>query len=120
MQRIMLKSKIHNAVVTEANLSYMGSITIDGTIMDAADILENEQVQVVNLNNGVRFETYVIRGKEGAGIICLNGPAARLGVAGDRLHILSYQILDGEEAKQHKPVIIFLDQNNAIIREKKV
>jgi aspartate 1-decarboxylase len=118
MQRIMLKSKIHNAVVTEANLSYMGSITIDGAIMDAADILENEQVQVVNLNNGTRFETYVIRGKEEAGGISLNGPAARLGIAGDRIHILSYQALDESEAKKCAPVVIFMDKNNSITREK--
>ena len=118
MQRIMLKSKIHNAVVTEANLSYMGSITIDGIIMDAADIIENEQVQVVNLNNGARFETYVIRGEDGAGTICLNGPAARLGAVGDKIHILSYQFLDEKEVKERRPVVIFLDRNNAAIKEK--
>jgi len=108
----MLKSKIHDATVTDANLKYTGSITIDGLIIDAANILENEQVQVVNLNNGARFETYVIRGKEGDGEICLNGPAARLGEIGDRLHVLSYVSLDEAELLEHKPIIIILNQNN--------
>ena len=118
MQRIMLKSKIHNATVTDANLAYTGSITIDGLIIDTADILANEQVQVVNLNNGARFETYVIRGKEGEGEICLNGPAARLGEIGDRLHILSYVSLNEEELLEHKPIIIILNPKNVLARKK--
>jgi aspartate 1-decarboxylase len=118
MLRIMLKSKIHDACVTEANLTYTGSITIDGLIMDAADILENEQVHVVNLNNGARFTTYTIRGREGKGEICLNGPAARKGAVGDRLHILSYVTLNEEETKKHNPIIIFLDKHNTSVPKK--
>ena len=105
----VLKSKIHRVTVTEANLNYMGSITIDEDLMDAANLIENEKVQVVNINNGERFETYVIRGERGTGVICLNGPAARKVVVGDIVIIMSYAMMDFEEAKHFKPVIIFPD-----------
>lgn len=114
MMRYMLKSKIHRAVVTEADLNYVGSITIDRDIMDAADILENEKVTIVNNNNGARFETYVIEGKRGSGIICLNGAAARLAVQGDIVIILTYTILNDEECRTHKPRLVFVDEKNAI------
>jgi aspartate 1-decarboxylase len=105
----ILKSKIHRATVTEANLNYMGSITIDEDLMDAANLLENEKVQVVNINNGERLETYVIRGERGTGVICLNGPAARKVAVGDIVIIMSYAMLDFEEARQFKPVIVLPD-----------
>ena len=114
MQRIMLKSKIHNAVVTETELAYGGSITIDGFLMEQSDIVEFERVQVVNLNNGARFETYVIEGERESGTICLNGPAARLGVPGDIVHILSYSVLGEGELKEFKPKILILDEKNRI------
>ncbi len=94
----ILKSKIHRVTVTEANLNYMGSITIDEDLMDAANLIENEKVQVVNINNGERLETYVIRGERGTGIICLNGPAARKASVGDMVIIMSYAMMDFEEA----------------------
>jgi aspartate 1-decarboxylase len=103
------KSKIHNVTVTEANLLYIGSITIDEDLMDAANLIENEKVQVVNVNNGERLETYVIKGKRGSGIICLNGPAARKAVVGDVVIIISYATIDFEEAKSFRPTIIFPD-----------
>lgn len=103
------KSKIHQVKVTEANLHYVGSITIDEDLMDAANILENEKVQIVNINNGERLETYVIRGKRGSGEICLNGPAARKVAVGDVIIIISYGYLDYNEAKSFKPTIIFPD-----------
>ena len=105
----IIKSKIHRAVVTEANLNYIGSITIDEDLMDAANLIENEKVQVVNINNGERLDTYVIRGKRGSGTICLNGPAARRVVVGDVVIIMSYAMMDFEEAKRFKPAIIFPD-----------
>jgi len=110
----MLKSKIHRAVVTEADLNYVGSITIDKNIMDAADIVENEKVTIVNNNNGERFETYVIEGQAGSGIICLNGAAARLAVRGDIIIILTYTILNNEECENHKPRLVFVDEKNEI------
>ncbi|MFZ5428802.1 MAG: aspartate 1-decarboxylase [Bacteroidota bacterium] len=103
------KSKIHKVTVTDANLQYVGSITIDEDLMDAANIIENEKVQVVNLNNGERLETYVIKGERGSGIICMNGPAARKVVVGDLVIIISYAMMDFEEAKNFKPWIIFPD-----------
>ncbi len=112
MRRIMLKSKIHNAVLTQTELSYVGSITIDGSLMEKSNIIENERVQVVNINNGARFETYVIQGEKGAGSICLNGPAARLGSPGDKIHILSYATMSQDELKGFKPRIIFLNDKN--------
>ncbi|MCJ7446449.1 MAG: aspartate 1-decarboxylase [Bacteroidales bacterium] len=105
----VLKSKIHRVSVTEANLNYIGSIAIDEDLMDAANIIENEKVQVLNLNNGERLETYVIKGKRGSGEICLNGAAARKVIIGDILLIMSYCSMDFEEAKSFRPVIIFPD-----------
>jgi aspartate 1-decarboxylase len=105
----VLKSKIHQVKITEANLYYVGSITIDEDLMDAANIIENEKVQVVNINNGERLETYVIKGKRGSGAICLNGPAARKCSEGDVVIIISYALLDFEKAKSFQPTIIFPD-----------
>lgn len=110
----MCKSKIHGATVTEANLKYMGSITIDEELLRAADVLPYERVQVVNLHNGSRVETYCIAGEKGSGVICLNGPAARWGQPGDTVLIISYVTMDREEAKVHKPKIIFVDEKNRI------
>ena len=114
MQIEVLKSKIHRAVITEANLNYVGSITIDENLIDAANLIENEKVQVVNVNNGERLETYVIRGKRGSGICCLNGPAARKGMVGDVVVILSYASMDFEEAKKFKPWIVFPKEGNKL------
>ncbi len=114
MLRYMLKSKIHRATVTEADLNYVGSITIDKEIMDAANIIENEKVTIVNNNNGERFETYVIEGQPGSGIICLNGAAARLVARGDIIIILTYTILSDEECQTHKPKLVFMDEKNVI------
>ncbi|UCG26611.1 MAG: aspartate 1-decarboxylase [Bacteroidales bacterium] len=105
----VVKSKIHKVTVTEANLQYVGSITIDEDLMDAANIIENEKVQVVNINNGERLETYVIRGKRGSGNVSLNGPAARKGAVGDVIIIISYALLDAKEAKSFQPHLIFPD-----------
>jgi aspartate 1-decarboxylase len=105
----VLKSKIHQVRVTEANLYYVGSITIDENLMDAANLIENEKVHVVNINNGERLETYVIKGDRGTGQICLNGPAARKMNIGDIIIIMSYASMDFEEAKKFKPLIIFPD-----------
>ncbi len=102
-----LKSKIHQVTVTQANVNYIGSITIDETLMEAANILEGQKVQVVNINNGERLETYVIKGKRDSGEICLNGPAARKVVIGDVVIIIAYALLNEEEAKTFKPTIIF-------------
>lgn len=108
------KSKIHRVKVTEANLNYVGSITIDEDLMDAANLYENEKVQIVNNNNGERIETYVIKGERGSGAICLNGAAARKAEVGDVVIIISYCMLSPEEAKVHKPVTIFPDENNRV------
>jgi aspartate 1-decarboxylase len=105
----VVKSKIHRVTVTEANLNYMGSITIDENLMDAANLIENEKVQVVNINNGERLETYVIRGERDTGVICLNGPAARKVAVGDVVIIMSYAMMDFEEARRFRPVIILPD-----------
>ncbi len=112
------KSKIHKATVTEANLNYEGSITIDKKIMEQAGILPYEKVQVVNLNNGERFDTYVIVGKANSGIICLNGPAARLGQKGDKIIIIAYAMLEEKEAKSFKPRLIYVDGRNKIIKKR--
>jgi aspartate 1-decarboxylase len=109
------KSKIHKVTVTEANLQYVGSITIDEDLMDAANLIENEKVQVVNLNNGERLDTYVIRGKRGTGVICLNGPAARKVIVGDVVIIMSYAMMDFEEAKTFKPRLIFPDTETNLL-----
>lgn len=103
----VLKSKIHQVTVTDANLHYVGSITIDEDLMDAADIIEGEKVHVVNINNGERLITYVIKGKRGSGEICLNGPAARKAQVGDIVIIISYAFLTNDEAKEFKPTVIF-------------
>jgi aspartate 1-decarboxylase len=103
----LVKSKIHQVKVTEANLHYVGSITIDEDLMDASNIIENEKVQIVNINNGERIETYVIKGERGSGEICLNGPAARKVAVGDIVIIMAYAMMDMEEAKSFKPFIIF-------------
>ena len=110
----ILKSKIHRATVTEANLNYVGSITIDETLMEAANLIENEKVQVLNANNGERLETYVIKGAKDSGVICLNGPAARKAAVGDVVVIISYASMDFEEAKTFKPTIVFPNAENKL------
>jgi aspartate 1-decarboxylase len=105
----VLKSKIHKVSVTDAKLQYSGSITIDEDLMDAGDIIENEKVQVLNISNGERLETYVIKGERGSGEICMNGPAARKAVVGDIVIIISYASMDFEEAKNYKPTLLFPD-----------
>lgn len=110
----VFKSKIHRARVTEAELNYMGSITIDRDLLDAADLIPNEKVQIVNVNNGERFETYIIEGKRGSGVICLNGPAARRVQVGDLVIIISYAHMDKEAAKTFKPTVVFVDEDNRI------
>lgn len=112
MFRTMMKSKIHRATVTEANLNYVGSITIDEDLMETSDLLENEKVQIVNNNNGARLETYVIPGPRGSGVICLNGAAARLVQPGDTVIIISYASMSNEEAKTYKPTVVFVDEHN--------
>ncbi len=116
MQRIMLKSKIHRATVTEADLHYVGSITIDRGLMRLADILPYERVQVVDIENGNRLETYAIEGEEGSGTICINGAAARLIHRGDRIIIFSYAYMDDEEARSLKPVVIYVNDDNSVAR----
>ncbi len=112
----VVKSKLHNVSVTEADLNYVGSITIDEDLMDAANIIENEKVQVVNNNNGERIETYVIRGERGSGVICLNGAAARKVAVGDVVIIISYAMMDLDEAKKFKPTFVFPDtQTNQLV-----
>lgn len=110
----MLKGKIHRATVTQAELNYVGSITIDGALMKAAGILEYEKVQVVDIDNGSRLETYVIEGEENSGVICLNGAAARLVGVGDKVIIMAYCTLTPDEAKTHKPTVVFVDGDNKI------
>ncbi|MBP1933407.1 aspartate 1-decarboxylase [Ammoniphilus resinae] len=115
MLRTMLKAKIHRATVTEANLNYVGSITIDTDLLEAVDILPNEMVQIVNNNNGARLETYVIPGPRGSGVICLNGAAARLVQPGDKVIIMSYCQLTNEEIAYHQPKVAVMDEENKII-----
>ena len=110
----LLKSKIHRTVITEANLNYVGSLTLDEDLMDAANLIENEKVQIVNVNNGERIETYLIKGKRGSGVCCLNGPAARRGVVGDVVIIISYCTLSFEEAKTFKPRVVFPKEANRL------
>ncbi len=114
MQIQILKSKVHRAVVTEANLNYVGSLTLDEDLMDAANLIENEKIQVVNVNNGERIETYIIKGGRGTGVVCLNGPAARKGAEGDVVIIISYALIDFEEAKHFKPVVVFPKEGNKL------
>lgn len=111
----LMKSKIHRARVTDANINYIGSITIDRDLMDAAGILPYEKVQVVNNNNGERFETYVMEGERGSGTICLNGAAARLAAVGDTVIIISYGMYDYVEYREHKPAVVFVDERNKIM-----
>lgn len=114
MQIEVLKSKIHRVRITEANLHYIGSITVDEDLMEAANIIENEKVQVLDIDNGERLETYVIKGTRGSGMICMNGPAARRIGVGDTVIIVSYCRMEFEEAKKHKPFIIFPKENNTL------
>jgi aspartate 1-decarboxylase len=114
MEIEILKSKIHRAVITEANLNYVGSLTLDEDLMEASNIIENEKVQVVNINNGERLETYVIKGKRGSGICCLNGPAARKGMVGDLVVVISYARMEFEKAKTFKPWIVFPKEGNKL------
>lgn len=111
----MLKSKLHRVRVTQAELNYVGSITIDEDLMDAAGLLENEQVHIVNNNNGERLITYVITGERGSGIICLNGAAARRAQVGDIIIIIAYTMLSDAEARTHKPIVVFPDENNRLV-----
>ncbi len=115
MQIQVVKSKIHRVKLTQTELHYVGSITIDETLMEAANLIENERVQVVNINNGERLETYVIRGERNSGIICLNGPAARKGAVGDMVIVISYASMDFEEAKKFKPFLVYPGENNRLI-----
>jgi aspartate 1-decarboxylase len=111
----MFKSKIHRAVITQADLYYEGSLTVDADLLDAADLLEYEKVSVVNVNNGERFETYLILGERGSGVICLNGAAARKGAVGDEIIIISYASLSEEEARTYKPTVVHVDRRNRIV-----
>lgn len=112
----VLKSKLHRAKVTQAELNYVGSITIDEDLMDAANIIANEKVQIVNNNNGARFETYVIKGERGTGTICLNGATARLAQVGDIVIIMSYGYIEMDEARNYKPILVFPDADNKLIK----
>jgi aspartate 1-decarboxylase len=115
MFRTLMKAKLHRATVTEANLNYVGSITIDSDLLTAVDMLPNERVQIVNNNNGARLETYIIPGPKGSGVICLNGAAARHVQPGDKVIIMSYAVMTDEEARLHKPRVAVLDEENKII-----
>lgn len=118
----LFKSKLHRATITEANINYVGSITIDVELLEKSDILPGERVQVVNVNNGERFETYTIEGVRGSGVICVNGAAARLVQIGDKVIIISYAMLDKKEASQFKPKVLILDDENKIkcVKDKEV
>lgn len=115
MHVTMFKSKVHRATVTEANLNYTGSLTLDADLMEAADMLPHEQVQVLNINTGDRFATYVIPGKRGSGVVCLNGAAARCGHAGDLVIILTYAQMDAAEARAWQPTVVHVDAKNRIL-----
>jgi aspartate 1-decarboxylase len=114
--RMMLKGKVHRATVTEANVDYEGSITIDPVLMDAAGIVQFEQVHVLDINNGARLTTYAIEGEPGSGVICMNGAAARLVHKGDLVIILAYDLLTEEEARGHKPNLVYVNERNEIVR----
>ena len=116
MTLTMLKGKIHRVKVTQAELDYVGSVTVDEDLLDAAGILEYEQVHIVDINNGQRFETYTIKGERGSGIICLNGAAARLAQKGDLIIIMSYAQMTPDEVKGHKPKVVFADEGNKILK----
>lgn len=114
MQIQILKSKVHRATITEANLNYVGSLTLDEDLMDAAQMVEYEKIQVVNVNNGERIETYLIKGERGSGVCCLNGPAARKGAVGDIVIVISYGLVEKAEAKHWQPVVIFPKEGNRL------
>lgn len=116
MQRHLMKSKIHRATITSADLHYEGSLTVDEDLLDAADLVTYEEIQVVNVNNGSRFSTYVIPGPRGSGVIQLNGAAARLGMPGDLVILISYAVFDAKEAERHHPQVVFVDAKNRIVR----
>lgn len=116
MQIQVLKSKLHRVTVTQADLNYIGSITIDEDLIEAANLIEGERVQIVNINNGERLETYVIKGERGSGMICLNGPAARKVAVGDIIIVIAYASMDFEEAKQFKPMLVFPDTASNLLR----
>ncbi len=115
MTLTIFKSKIHRVKVTQAELNYVGSITVDANLLDAANILEGEKVQIVNINNGERFETYTIAGTRGSGMVCLNGPAARKVQVGDMVILITYAQMTAEEAKGFSPTIVFPDENNRLL-----
>lgn len=117
MLRLMLRAKIHRATVTDANLEYEGSLTVDPVLLETAGILPYEQVSVSNLNNGERFETYVIPGKRGAGEMVLNGPTARKGAKGDKVIVFCYEYYSEQELKTYKPKLVYVDEKNTIIKE---
>lgn len=117
MNRFMCKSKIHRATITQAELHYEGSLTMDVALMEEANLLPYEKVQVVNINNGNRFETYLIEGERNSGVICLNGAAARLGMVGDRVILITYGVYSDEELVNHKPKVVFVDEQNRIIKK---
>jgi aspartate 1-decarboxylase len=114
MQIEVLKSKIHRVRITEANLNYIGSITIDEDLMDASNLIENEKVHVLSIDSGERLQTYVIKGTRGSGMICMNGPAARKISVGDTVIVMSYAVMDFEEAKKFKPAIVFPKEDNSL------
>lgn len=114
MQIEILKSKVHRAVITEANLNYVGSLTLDEDLMDAANMIEHEKIHVVNVNNGERIETYLIKGPRGSGVVCLNGAAARKGAPGDVIIVISYALMDFELAKKHQPTVVFPKEGNKL------
>lgn len=116
MQRHLMKSKIHRATITSADLHYEGSLTLDEDLMDAADLVEWEEIQVVNVNNGARFSTYIIPGPRGSGVVQLNGAAARLGMAGDLVILISYGVFADEELARFRPTVVFVDADNRIVR----
>lgn len=116
MQRHLMKSKIHRATITSADLHYEGSLTLDQELLDAADLATYEEVQVVNINNGARFSTYVIPGPRGSGVLQLNGAAARQGLPGDLVIVISYGVYNEDEAERHSPAVVFVDSKNRIVR----
>ncbi len=116
MLRTVLRAKIHRATVTATELNYEGSLTLDPELASAAGLLANELVHVFNINNGARFETYVILGERGTRTVCLNGPAARLGMVGDKIIVVAYAQVSEEEARQHKPVLVIMDDENRVVQ----
>lgn len=116
MQRHLMKSKVHRATITSADLHYEGSLTLDQDLMDAADLVTHEEIQVVDVNNGARFTTYVIPGPRGSGVVQLNGAAARLGLPGDLVILIAYGVFDEAEVERHSPRVVFVDERNRIVR----